>query len=258
MRRTKPVVTMILSGLVMATAVAGLYAALHSSLFTVRVVEVSDQPQDAPLDPKEVTSLAAVPLGKVSLISLDLENIQRRLFANHWVRNVVLTKRFPQTLSVQVIYREPVALLQGPQGVLKYVDSDGSLFGPVTLKGRSDLPLIHGLPQGAGGEKLLGQAMAALRAWSSHAWKTPNQISQLTWDEEEGFTAWIAFDPSYRISVILGPEWNPGDPTQAAVNTELFSRIDSVLRYSVSHSIPIRQIYADANKKIVVRTARRS
>ncbi|NDD91311.1 FtsQ-type POTRA domain-containing protein, partial [bacterium] len=225
MRRTKPVVTMILSGLVMAAAVAGLYAALHSSLFVVRVVEVSDQPQDAPLDPKEVSSLAAVPLGQVSLISLELEAIQKRLFTNHWVRDVILTKRFPQTLSIQVIYRQPLALLQGPQGVLKYVDSDGSLFGPVTLKGRSDLPLIHGLPQGAAGEKLLVQSMAALKLWAGHPWKTSNQISQLTWDDEEGFTLWIAFDPSYRISVVLGPDWNPGDSIQAIVTKELFSKI---------------------------------
>jgi cell division septal protein FtsQ len=236
----------------MAMAVAGLIAALHSPLFIVRVVEVSDQPLDSPLDPREVSALAAVPLAKTSLFALDLKSIEKRLLTNHWVRDVVLTKRFPQTLAIQVIYRQPVALLQGPQGVLKYVDTDGSIFGPVTLRGRADLPVIHGLPQGAAGEKILPQAVAALKAWSAHPWKTVNQISQLAWDEEEGFTAWIAFEPSYRVSVVLGPDWG----TEG--NIELFSRIDAVLQYSASRSIPIRQIYADANKKIVVRTARRS
>jgi cell division septal protein FtsQ len=236
----------------MAMAVAGLIAALHSPLFLVRVVEVSDQPLDSPLDPREVSALAAVPLATTSLFSLDLKSIEKRLLTNHWVRDVILTKRFPQTLAIQVIYRQPVALLQGPQGILKYVDTDGALFGPVTLRGRADLPVIHGLPQGGAGEKLLPQAVAALKAWSEHPWKTVNQISQLAWDEEEGFTAWIAFEPSYRVSVVLGPDWG----TEG--NAELFSRIDAVLQYSASRSIPIRQIYADANKKIVVRTARRS
>jgi len=252
MRRTKPAATVILSGLVMAFAIAGLVAALHSPLFLVRVVEVSDQPLDAPLDPRELSELAAVPLATTSLFSLDLKSIEKRLLSNQWVRDVVLTKRFPQTLAIQVIYRQPVALLQGRQGTLKYVDGDGSLFGPVTLRGRSDLPLIHGLPQGAAGEKLLLQAITALRSWTAHSWKTANQVSQLVWDEEEGFTAWTAFEPSYRVSVVLGPDVG-SDP-----NPELFTRIDAVFQYSLSRSIPVRQIYADANKKIVVRTARRS
>jgi hypothetical protein len=247
-------------------AIVGVYSALHSSLFMVRVLEVNDQPADAPLDSKEVIALAAVELDKKSLFALNLEEIQTRLMKNHWVRGVILTKRFPQTLAIQVIYRQPIALMQGTQGLLKYVDADGSLFGPVTLRGRADLPVIHGLPLGAAGERLLARATKTLQVWSQHSWKTANQVSQVTWDEEEGISLWIAFEPSYRVSVVLGPEWEPeatpvgapggeGGRPEAA---ELFARIDSVLQYSVAHSVPVRQIFADAHKKIVVRTARRS
>ena len=252
MGRTKGWATVILSGLVMASAVAGLVAALHSPLFLVRVVEVSDQPQDSPLDPGQVSALAAVPLGNSSLFSLDLKPIEKRIRTNDWVRDVILTKRFPQTLSIQVVYRQPVALLQGVQGRLRYVDVDGTTFGPVTLRGRSDLPLILGVPEGDAGGKILRQAMEALSVWSAHRWKSVNQVSQLAWDEEEGFTAWVAFEPSFRVSVVLGPDWD------SSKSSEVFSQIDSVVQYSASRSIPLRQIFADANKKIVVRTARRS
>ncbi len=252
MLRTKPALTVIFSLLAMMAVLAGVWAAMSSPLFVVRVLEVSDQPADAPLDSSEITEMAAVPLGGVNLFRLDLDQIKQRLQGNQWVRDVILTKRFPQTLSVQVIYRQPVALLQGAHGVLEFIDADGSLFGPVTLRGRSDLPLVHGLPDGEAGDRLRLEAIRLIGAWGGYSWKTVNQLSQVSWDEEEGFTAWFAFSPAYRISAILGPGADlPGLES-------VFGRIDRVLLHSLKHSIAVRQIFADANKKIVVRTARRS
>jgi cell division septal protein FtsQ len=250
MRRTFPSLTIIFSALAMLGALAGVYAALHSSLFMVRVVEVSDQEQDAPLEPREVTALAAVPLGEVSLFDLNLKSIEKRLLAHHWVREVVLIKRFPQTLSIQVIYRQPLAILQGRQGALRYVDSDGSLFGPVTLRGKADLPMIDGVPTDAEGP--VRGALAVLEAWGKYSWKTANQVSQVSWDEDSGYTLWIAFEPAHRVSVLVGPDdFLTADPA-------IFGRIDAVLKHLASKAIAIRQIFADANKKIVVRTARGS
>lgn len=252
MLRTKPALTVIFSVLAMTAVLAGVWATMSSPLFVVRVLEVSDQPADAPLDSSEITEMAAVPLGGVNLFRLELDRIKQRLLENHWVRDVILTKRFPQTLSVQVIYRQPVALLQGAHGVLQFIDADGSLFGPVTLRGRSDLPLVHGLPDGDVGDRLRLEAIRLIRAWEAYSWRTVNQLSQVSWDEEEGFTAWFAFSPSYRISAILGPG------ADLSGMEAVLSRIDRVLMHSLKHSLPVRQIFADANKKIVVRTARRS
>ena len=55
-----------------------------------------------------------------------------------------LQKRFPQTLSITAIFREPKAILAAENGTLAYVDSDGKVFGKVNLLSESDLPMFHG------------------------------------------------------------------------------------------------------------------
>jgi len=207
------------------------------------VVEVAGQQEDAPLSAQEIIRLADVPVGKINLFKLSFKDIEKRLMSSSWVKNVILSARLPQTLSIQVIYKRPVALAQSSQGILKYVDSDATLFGPVTLHGHSDLPLIHGLPQGPGGERVLAQAMDLLRAWERYSWKVANQISQLNWDEDAGFTLWIAFEPSYRLPVVLGSDF---DSQSTALS---FQQIDRVLQHTVDRALPVRQIFADAHKK---------
>lgn len=252
MKRTKPWAMLIFSSFAVAGIIAGLYLARQSSLFLVRVVEVVGQPEDAPLGAQQIIHLADIPTGKMSLFKVNFKDVEKRLLSNSWVKSVILSARLPQTLSIQMVYRKPVALAQSAQGILKYVDSDGSTFGPVTLKNQTDLPLIHGLPQGAGGERALTQAMDLLRDWGRYPWKVSNQISQLSWDEDAGFTLWVALEPSYRLSVVLGADFD----SQSSVVS--FKQIDRVFQYSVDRALPVRQIFADANKKIVVRTARGS
>ena len=244
MRRSNPLYIYIFSGLSVLGVIVGLYGALHSPLFMVRVVEVAEQPEDAPLDARTVSMLADVPLGEVSLVDLNLESIRRRLEAHTWIRGAVLTKRFPQTLSIQVIYRAPIGLLQSPKGKLQYVDSDGSLFGVLDLSAKSDLPLLSGSRQ--------DDAIRLLRSWSARKWRIANQVSQIVYDEEEGFQVWTTFKPSHRVVVILGQEIDATD------FDEHLARIDSVFGQVVTRAIPARQIYADSSKKIVVRTVRGS
>jgi hypothetical protein len=244
MRRSNPLFIYIFSGLSLAGVIAGLYGALHSPLFMVRVVEVADQPEDAPLDARTVSTLADVPLGEVSLVDLNLEAIRKRLESHTWIRGAVLTKRFPQTLSIQVIYRSPIGLLQSSKGALQYVDEDGSLFGELDLRARSDLPLLSGSRQ--------EDSVRLLKSWGSRKWKVANQVSQIVYDEEEGFQVWTTFKPSHRVVVILGQEIDAPD------FDEHLARIDSVFGQVVSRAIPARQIYADSSKKIVVRTVRGS
>jgi hypothetical protein len=263
MRRSNPLVTVIFSSVAALGLGVGLYAALHSPLFRVRVVEVVDQPEAAPVDAKTVSTLANVPLGQLSLFDLDLEAIRRRLIEHAWIRGAVLTKRFPQTLSIQVLYRSPVALLQESNGSLRYVDEDGTLFGALDIKARADLPLLSGL-SGEQRTAEFRQALALLKEWSGREWRNPNQVSQLSFDSEDGYQVWTTFAPDHRVRIVLGLVL--GVSSSQEVDADGFdesfkqnlTRIDSVLGYISQKSIPARQIYADSHKKIVVRTVRGS
>ncbi|MCM2277657.1 MAG: FtsQ-type POTRA domain-containing protein [Oligoflexia bacterium] len=230
-------------------AAGGIYMAIHSPLFLVQVVEVSDQPDEAPVDAQTITQLAAIPSGMVNLFDLDLRLVERRILTNPWIREVRLQKRFPQTLSIAVSYREPKALFQYQDGRLAYVDSTGKVFGQVNLRLQADLPLLTGLSSEQEGAGLSG-ALGLIAAWDRSPLKGLAQLSSVHWDGERGFRALLVYSlgrAKNRAMVDLGQEIDGRE--------DQLQKLSEVVAYLGSHSIPAFQIWADSGKKIVVKTA---
>ncbi len=230
----------------------GLYQATQSSMFIVRVVEVSDPPEYAPVDARTLTDLANIPLGRLNLFNLNLEPIEARILTLAWVRSVTLQKRFPQTLAITVVFREPRALLQSESGKLSYVDVDGKVFGEVNLNKQPDLPILTGIP--TRNPDAVRSALKVLERWDSAQLGRVSQISSLGYDPERGYRAWVSYpmvNERGRTLVELGQEFD-------ADFDEQLQRLGRVIRYLAGNGIAVRQIWADAGKKIVVKIAHRS
>ncbi len=236
----------------------GVRAALRSPLFLVQVVEINPvgtpDVGDAPLpvDDQALTELAAIPVGQVNLFALDLKGVENRLLANPWIREVTIQKRFPQTVSIGVTFRSPKALLQGENGLLAYVDQDGRVFGKANLLIYPDLPVLSGFGQDSlSRSQRLQEALAVVTHWPARS----AELSALSWDDERGLRALASYSPSGKTMVDLGADVAAGD-----VNflTEHFERLSRVFEYLRKNSISARQIWADAGKKIVVKTTRGS
>ncbi len=248
MRKFHTYVIVFFSCLALGGIAFGVYSAMHSPLFLVQVVEVADAPDEAsrsqaPVDPQTISDLAAVPVGKVSLFDLDLKSIERRILTNSWVRSVRLQKRFPQTLSISVTFREPRALMQAPKGALAYVDLDGNVFGQVDLELQSDLPIFAGFS----GSAQIKSAFRLLEAWEQAALSSSLQISSLSWDAERGYRAWVTY-PYGHSTIELGQEIDADLPVK-------LNRLSQVFAYLNRNRIAVRQVWADSEKKIVVKTA---
>lgn len=228
----------------------GVGFAIRSPLFLVQVVEIGEQTENSPVDAQTISDLAAVPVGKVNLFDLDLNAVEKRILGHPWIRRVNLQKRFPQTLSISVVFRDPHALLQGKSGNLSYVDTDGKIFGRVNVLARSNLPMLTGISEQD--EPKIRQALQLIDAWDRLGMGSLAQLSSLSWEQERGFHAWVSYptqESRARAVVDLGQ-----DPDLASLNVQL-RRLGSVLRYLSQHSVPAHQIWADSGKKIVVRTA---
>ncbi len=256
--------TLVFSIITLFLAAYGVYGALHSPLFWIQVVEVNDQPEDAPLDAQEVVQLASVPVGNLSLVDLNLPLIEKRLLQNPWVAEARLTKRFPQTLAISLNYRQPRALIQGRGGKLRYVDSGGEVFGEVSLKAQPDLPVLFGISERAESSDsesaTVADALRILDYFAKPDLVAVSQISSLSWSPEEGFRAWVTYPyragggdvtKTARAVVHLGQRIDDEGDAQ-------FERLKKVFDYLARHPVPARQIYAEASKKIVVKTARGS
>jgi hypothetical protein len=243
---------------VLATVV-GVYNAIHSPLFTVQVVEVTDQvsatqaaanSQWSPVDPQTITDLAAVPVGQTNLFDLDLARVEKRILSNEWVREVKLQKRFPQTLSITTVFREPKAIIQLETGSLSYVDQEGKVFGKVSLSGPKNLALLTNVDS-ENPEQLRG-LLKLLADWESKPVSKFARIESMNLDPEKGYRLMISYPLDTHLihaRVDLGHELLT-DEQEAQ-----FSRLTQVFEYLHSHAIAARQIFADAGKKIVVKTA---
>jgi cell division protein FtsQ len=259
--RKTQLLTAVFSGAALLCVGLGVFAAARSPLFTVQVVEVADLPENAPVDAQTITDLAAVPVGRANLVALDLETIERRILANPWIREARLQKRFPQTLSVSVAFREPRALLQTSQGVLSYVDSEGAIFGRASTQ-QAGLPILAGPSVEPARVR---EELKLLAVWNEKMEGAHTTLSSLSWDVEHGYRAMVVYPLGTRVAqekeVAMAGRGRAfidlGQEIDASTGPRL-ERLASVLSYLREKSIAARQIWADSGKKIVVRTVRGS
>lgn len=297
--RIFPVVVVILT---LALGAWGVRGALYSPLFTVKVVEVIEEPKeeskegskdgvkathdtreardaresdDTPaltqaLESQVILDLADVPVNKTNLFALKLAPIEKRILTHPWVREVSLTKKFPQTLSIAVKFREPAAVLQRADGNLAYVDRNGEIFSRWRSDFVADLPIIRGF--GKTGQPDVRQAIKLITTWEESTLKDLTDLSMVSWEPTRGYRAWMSYalgpDKVQRSRAIV----DLGHDAATLASTLPLDRLGHVIGYVQARSIPVRQFFADipavesresgasheSVKKIVVRIARGS
>jgi cell division protein FtsQ len=107
--------------------------------FTVRRIEPKGLNR---LPAMEVYKAAQTQLG-VAMPLVDLEGTRAQLLHFGWVKDARVSRRFPDTLLVDVVERTPAAIWQYQQH-LTLIDRDGVVLQPVDLSAMPDLPLVIG------------------------------------------------------------------------------------------------------------------
>lgn len=130
------------------------------------------------MDPRPVYDIAldqkttAMPL-------LDVSDIRNRLLQFGWVKDARVSRRFPDTLVIDIVERTPAALWQNDQR-LSLIDAEGVVLDRVQVSQMPDLPLLIGKGANAQAmplEKLLDQAPALKAQLVSATW-----VGQRRWD----------------------------------------------------------------------------
>jgi cell division protein FtsQ len=107
--------------------------------FTVRRIEPKGLNR---LPAMEVYRAAESQMGRAMPL-VDLEETRRQLLRFGWVRDARVSRRFPDTLLVDIVERHPAAIWQYQQH-LTLIDQDGVVLQPVDLAAMPDLPLVIG------------------------------------------------------------------------------------------------------------------
>lgn len=242
----------------------------NSDLFLIKIIEV-DVPQSdikarVPLTPDNIKSLSSLPLMNENLFTLNLRIAESEILKHPWVQSVRIEKKFPQTLWISPTYRTPVALFHDGNADLKYIDRSGQVFGSLQNGTDSDLPILTGISK----ENALAIQLAIelIDLWQKSSLHQISQISNITWNDIQGLRTTITYQIQLRNqpprtvrSLIEFGDSLESPPTtsrpipQAKLVPSKISRLFKVLQYLKSHSILVRQIWAESGKKVVVRTA---
>lgn len=155
-----------------------------------------------------------IALGQVdrSMLSLDLPKVRDEMLKLGWVKDARISRRLPDTLVVDIVERDPVAVWQH-DGQLHLIDVQGVVLQSVSTDAMPDLPLVVGPDanrQTAGLNKLMENAPALKPMLAGATW-----VGNRRWD--------LRFQSGETLSL---PEGERASAT-ALVN---FARMDGVNR----------------------------
>ena len=155
-----------------------------------------------------------IALGQVdrSMLSLDLPKVRSEMLKLGWIKDARISRRLPDTLVVDIVERDPVAVWQHG-GRLHLIDVTGVVLQPVSANAMPDLPLVVGPDanrQTAGLNALMDNAPALKPMLAGATW-----VGNRRWD--------LRFQSGETLSL---PEGDKGSAA-ALVN---FARMDGVNR----------------------------
>lgn len=176
--------------------------------FEVEKVEVRGVER---MDELEVYTIA---LGQVdrSMLNLDLPHLRQELLNLSWVKDARISRRLPDTLVVDIVERQPVAVWQHA-GRLALIDGTGRPLESITADELPDLPLVVGPQANLQTERLtrlLDAAPSLKPVLAGATW-----VGNRRWD--------LRFQSGETLSLPEGQE-------QAAAALVEFTRLDGINR----------------------------
>jgi cell division protein FtsQ len=96
---------------------------------------------------QEVLDRLALQPGE-TLLSVSVGELAEQVAAHPWIKEATVRRRFPQTLAVTVVERQPAAVLKVPSAPL-LLDDEGHVLTVLAETDEPDLPLLTGIdPKG--------------------------------------------------------------------------------------------------------------
>lgn len=151
----------------------------RADFFQVTSIKISGNHH---LTKAEVFELSGVDI-RTNLLAMSVSQSEKKFSAHPWVKNVSITREWPNTINITIKERTPAALVNLETG-LHYIDREGTVFAPVQALEDIDFPVITGLE---GKDKkiitenpLLDQALSFLKNTEKGNYIFPKQnVSEL-------------------------------------------------------------------------------
>ncbi|MBX3016752.1 MAG: FtsQ-type POTRA domain-containing protein [Bdellovibrionaceae bacterium] len=173
------------------------------------------------------------------LWSLDMDEVVREIKARPWVREVSLSRSWPDALVLSIDPKELKALARAKKGALVPVLEDGTTLSAEQMTNFVSLPIFSGEITNEDPARIK-EALRLLSLFPGQGVLSIDRVSEVGFHEKEGY--WILVMP-FATKV----RWGFGDFEKK------ISRVKQVMEYLDSRQIGARVIDADLSKKVVVR-----
>lgn len=167
-----------------------------SPRFSVRTLQVQGNVHTQSAD---LAKLGGLEIGS-NIFELESESVKSRILQNPWIERVGITRRLPSTVRVEVVEREPAAIVAlGAQ--LYLCTRDGEPFKPLESGDPSDLPIVTGIrPEQVAKDRIgvVATIKRALDLASEYERSLPAKtrpIQEVHADEEGAFSLVVGKDP---------------------------------------------------------------
>ncbi|MBI5022391.1 MAG: FtsQ-type POTRA domain-containing protein [Ignavibacteriales bacterium] len=91
---------------------------------------------------KYINTLSEIKNGTM-LNDLNLNDIQKKLSVEPFIKNLCVTRQYPDAININITERVPIATVNSQQ--LRYIDDDGVLLPYLETAVKLDLPIINGI-----------------------------------------------------------------------------------------------------------------
>lgn len=130
------------------------------------------------------------------MLSIRLSRIGEQLAKNPWVEKVKVRRYFPHTLIIDIVEREPVAVVN--MGYLYYLDKNGEIFKPLTVGDQLDYPVLTGITEEdmgkdpSGSKEALKNVLELIALLKGGTVFALSDVSEIHYDKGYGFTLFSA------------------------------------------------------------------
>lgn len=205
------------------------------------IASPNSQPRDIPgpqgLQDRVQRALAGYQ--KKKIWDIRLREVKAAIIQDEWVKDVLISRSFPNSVNVRIIPKQTALVLVGSKGELWPVTEDGNRLETLPADALPDVPLLRGEVF----QRNLSKRKEAIEfALSLPPTGTINQrnVSEILWSKEDGYSLML-LEP--KVEVKLGAD---------QLSTKVL-RVGQVMNYLSAHQLKGRVIDASFSKKVLVR-----
>lgn len=174
------------------------------------------------------------------LWNIQLGEVTQKLSSYPWIKEAMVSKSWPNTLHIQVRYKDLIAFAKTPKGRLIPLLSDGSRLNFDSISTNVSLPILSTNISVDDVDKV----NEALRFITRSPKALSDRMSEIGFDAKEGY--WTLILP-------FGAKIKWGFESDEETMKKKISRVQKVLEYLDSRELKARVIDANLSKKVVVR-----